>query len=158
MKNLKFLIPILVLTSGLFFACNNSDDDDGLSLNGNCGASWKVDGTAYSKDDLAFCIYLDSTLNLSSSVAALDFNLQIDPITAPGTFTFDPNNNTGPNVVILLPLGNGTTLGPASATITVTELSSSGARGTFSGQFFDVADINLSPDFTVTEGEFQASF
>ena len=158
MKNLNYLM-LLVISLGLFLnsSCNN-DDDDGVSVGGDgCSASWKVDGVDYSIDDLAFCVYLDNTLNLGANTTGGDFQLQIDPITTTGTYMADPQNQDL-NVFISITLNDGTLIGSANATVVVTELSSSKAKGTFSGDFFDLADINFDPVFSVTNGSFTANF
>jgi hypothetical protein len=40
----------------------------------------------------------------------------------------------------------------------VEEISSSRARGSFSGNFFNVEDINQVAEFSVTDGQFNANF
>lgn len=158
MKKFNYLLlPLLCLSLTIFTACNNDDDDDGIGVGGGCTASWTVDGTDYTIDDLALCVYLDNTMSLNASAGGGDFQLQIDPITAPGTYTVDPSNSDV-FVVITLLLDDGTKIGIINGEIIVTEISSSKARGTFSGDFFDLTDITLTPSFSVTNGTFEANF
>ena len=156
MKNFNALILCLLsfvlITST---ACNN-DDDDGVSIGGDCTASWKVDGTDYS-EELAACVYLDNTLNLTTNTTGGNFQLQIDPITTSGTYTADPNNQDL-FVGIFITLDDGTRIGSSNATVNVTEISSSKAKGTFSGDFFDISDLTFNPVYSVTNGSFDASF
>ncbi|MEM1319778.1 MAG: hypothetical protein AAGG75_05940 [Bacteroidota bacterium] len=164
MKHFKVFLGLALLGLTLLqTACNNDDDNDGINVGGDgCNASWKVDGTNYSDDEMAGCLYIDSTLNLSSLIAGTsgDFFLQIDPITAPGTFTVDPVNNptTAPNIVIFLRLNDNKQIVIRNGTVTVTELSNSKAMGTFSGTFFDIQDFTMTTSFSVTEGRFEADF
>ena len=160
MKKLKQFSMLLFLGLGLMLvACGGDEDDDGVTTpgDGDCTASWKVNGQSYSEDNMTLCVYLDNTLNLSSSASGGDFQLQVDPITATGTYVADPSNQDL-NVIVLIRLDDGTRLGSADATVVVTELSSSKAKGTFSGSFFDIMDINQTADFMVTDGKFEANF
>ena len=152
------LFPIfLFIISISFFACNNDDDNDGVSVNDGCSTSWKVDGQSFKIEDMALCVYFDNTLNLSSSVTGGEFQLQIDPITSPGTYTVDISN---PDlfVYVAIELPDGRTIVSSDATIVVEEISSSRARGSFSGNFFNVEDINQVAEFSVTDGQFNANF
>ena len=158
MKKLKYLfialiaLPLLTNTS-----CNNDDDNDGFSNSEGCNASWKVDGVDFSQNNMAGCLFLDNTLNISTNITGGDFQLQINPITAPGTFVADPSN-TDLNVVILLNLNDGNRIGIRDGSIVVTEISASKAKGTFSGNFFDLMDITQAPTFSVTDGSFEVDF
>ena len=158
MKNSSLFSSLLLSLSVLLFACNN-DNNDGINNpgSGDCTASWKVNGQSYSENNMALCVYLDKTLNLSSSASGGDFQLQIDPVTTTGTYVADPSN-PDLNVIVLIRLDDGTRLGSADATVVVTELSDSKAKGTFSGSFFDIMDVNLTPNFVVTDGQFSSNF
>lgn len=159
MKNFKFLgIAFLAFSFLLTTACNNDDDGDGIGLNGDCFASWTVDGTDYSSENMVGCLYFDNALNLSSQITTGgDFFMQIDPITSSGTYVADVNNQDL-SVVMFLMLNDGRTIAINDGTVNVTEISSSKAKGTFSGNFFDLTDINLDPVFSVTNGTFEANF
>jgi len=138
-------------------SCKKDNNNDGISTNDGCTASWTVNSTNYAKEDMAICIYLDNTLNLSASASGGDFQLQIDPITDTGTYPAEASD-PDQNVIIIIKLNDGTQIGIKTGQVTVTELSSSKAKGTFSGSFFDIMDINQAADYTVTNGEFSANF
>lgn len=157
MKNFHLIIFFFLSTLILNTSCKKDSDDDGLNIGSdNCTASWKVNNDNYEKD-LALCVYLDNTLNLSASTTGGDFQLQINPITTNGTYIADPQNQDL-TVLIIIKLNDGTQIGSSNATINVSELSSSKAKGTFSGDFFDLADLNQTPSFAVTDGVFSTSF
>lgn len=156
MKNTIYFI-LLVFSFSIITSCNNNDDDDNISVGDGCSASWKVNGTDYNQDDLALCVYLDNTLNLSASLTGGDFQLQIDPITSTGTYVADPNN-PDPFVGVFITLDDGTMIGSSNATVIVTQLSSAKAKGTFSGDFFDITDLTFDPIYSVTNGSFEANF
>ena len=157
MKFSKFIL-LMFLISGLL-ACGGDDDNGGDGINvgaDGCGVSWTVNGENYSKNDLVFCVLLDNTFNMSSSVSGGDFMLQIDPITSTGTFVADPTDLTQ-TVLINMVLNDGTRIVIKEGEIVVNELSSSKVSGTFNGSFFDVQDINQTASFNVTNGQFEAN-
>ena len=159
MKKINHLGIILFVFTLIFnSSCKKNDAGDGIGLNDDCFASWKVDGTSYDSNDMAGCLYLDGTLHLSSTLTGGDFFLQIDPITTTGTYMVDINNPDLDVIVLLLKLSDGTQLGIKDGSIVVTELSNSKAKGTFSGNFYDFQDVNLAPVFSVTNGVFEANF
>jgi len=53
---------------------------------------------------------------------------------------------------------DGTRIASSNATVTVSELSSSKAKGTFSGDFFDIMDLTFDPIYSVSNGTFEANF
>ncbi len=158
MKKLNLSI-ILAICIGLLVttSCKKDNNNDGISPNDGCTASWTVNGTNYSEDDMTICVYLDNTLNLSASASGGDFQLQVDPITSTGTYQVDASD-PNQNVIVLIKLNDGKQIGIKSGQVSVTELSSSKAKGTFSGAFFDIMDINQTPNYTVTNGQFSANF
>lgn len=156
----KYLLLSILSVSFFFFSCGSDDDNDGVAAgpdNDGCFASWKVDGVDYSEDELSLCIYMDNLLNLSSSFSGGTFQLQIDPVTTPGTYIADPQNQDL-FVFVSVKLDDGTTLGSSNVEVVVEEISDSKAKGTFSGAFFDIMDLNQSADFVVTDGKFEADF
>ena len=157
MKNLNYLFLLIIGLSLSLASCKKNKDDDGISVGDGCSASWKVNGTDYSENDMTLCVYLDGTLNLSASATGGSFQLQIDPITTTGTYVADPSNQDL-NVFVSIVLNDGTQIGSSNATVVVTELSSSKAKGTFSGDFFDIMDFTFDPVFSVTNGVFEANF
>ncbi len=156
MKRISFAL----LLGGLLLAmgsCKNDDDDgDGVIVggDGDCTMSWTVDGDNYTVD-MGLCIYFDSTLNLSVSATGGFTQLQVDPITSTGSYTQDLGTQ---NVIVLLELNDGTVLSMVTGSVEVSTLNNSRAKGTFSGMFADVMDANLTPDFTVTNGQFDADY
>lgn len=159
MKISTSFFALLFFTSFVLAPSCGDDDGDGVTQpgDGDCTASWKVDGVSYSENDMTLCLYFDNTLNLSSSATGGDFQLQIDPISSTGTYVADPFNQDL-NVIVLIRLDDGTQIGSSDATVVVTELSDSKAKGTFSGSFFDIMDFNQAADFMVTDGKFEANF
>jgi len=149
----KFFLAIFLL---LTIACNNDDGDDGIAITDGCTASWKLDGTSFN-EDLNLCVNLDNTLNLSTSLTGGSFQLQIDPIFETGTYLADPTN-PDVNVFINLRQDDGSQLLIKNGQVTVTELSSSKAKGTFSGNFYEIMDLNQDAVFSVTDGKFEANF
>ena len=81
MKNVNLFLTgflSIALLLGLS-ACNNDDDDNGVSIGDDgCAVSFKVDGVDYNYDNMGLCVYFDDVLNLSELVAGGDFLLQID--------------------------------------------------------------------------------
>ncbi|HFA50711.1 MAG TPA: hypothetical protein ENJ95_17015 [Bacteroidetes bacterium] len=149
---MKDLIKTLTLFSLLLFlgACGN-DDDGGIGNNASCQISWKVDGQSESEEPLV-CLYNDNTLNLGLTGSNL-IQLQVNNLTQPGTYDL-----AGQDAIILLELGSGEKLGSNTGQIIVTEISSSKAKGTFSGTFFPILDPNTPNTFSVTDGKFSANF
>lgn len=152
MKKQLMLIGCMVLLA--LSSCKNNDDDAGnIPQSENCEMSWTVNGTNYSAD-MELCIFLDGTLQLTENTNPTNNNsLQVDPISSTGTFT-----SSASEVAIILVLNDGTQILSLDAEVIVTTLSDSEAKGTFSGTFYDFMDITQSPDYTVTNGNFEASF
>ena len=153
---LRFFFLFLV-GAALFGACNKDNGDDGVSLGDGCNVSFKVNGESFNYEDMGLCVYFDENFTMSAFVSGGPFLLQVDPINGPGTFVFDANNQDQA-VLISIELNDGRLIGMLNGQIKVEEISSGKARGSFSGTFFDLADINLSPDFEVTDGQFNANF
>ncbi len=155
-KYLVFSMSYVLLCLLILPSCG-SDEGDGVVAGGDCSASWKVDGDSYNANDLAFCVFLQSTFQMSSQTAGGDFIMQVNPVTSPGTYM--ANSNSGEtNVTIIITLKDGTLTGSSNARLTFSELNSGGAKGTFSGDFFDQADITSTPKYSVTNGKFEANF
>ncbi|MEM8906503.1 MAG: hypothetical protein AAGD05_01550 [Bacteroidota bacterium] len=129
----------------------------GLTPGDGCSAAWTLDGTDFSEQDMTICIFVDSVFNMSSSAGGGTFLMQIDPIGGPGTYVVDATN-FDQLVLISLTLDDGQLLFIKEGQIVVTELNSSRARGTFSGAFFDSADLTQTANFQVTNGSFEANF
>ncbi len=153
-----FFLGILSFTLILSSSCIKKKDPSGNGVTvGDCSASWKVDGKSYEENEMTICLYLDSTLNLSSSGSGGDFQLQINPIHKTGTYIKDINNNDL-TVFVKIVLKDGTTILSNNVVVKVTELSKSSAKGTFSGDFYDMMDFTFTPKFKVTDGRFSSKF
>ena len=152
------LFFFLLLGLSLTFSCNNNNNDnDGISLGDGCNASWKVNGDDYSIEDMGLCVFFDNNLTMSAFTAGGPFLMQIDPIGAPGTFQFD-SSDPDQSVLLVIELTDGRSIGMLSGQIVVSDISTDKASGTFSGTFFDLNDLNMAPDFNVTDGKFNANF
>ncbi|MAT54174.1 MAG: hypothetical protein CMN32_06800 [Saprospirales bacterium] len=149
---MKKLIPgLLAFALLLLFACNN-DDDGGSLPTSDCNISCKVNGDLIQVDPSSGCIFLDSTLNIG--LFGTDaIMLQVNNLSQPGTYDLSEIPNTA-----FVNLPDGTQIGALSGSIVITQLSGNKAKGTFSGSFYDITDLMQTPNYTVTEGSFEASF
>ena len=159
MKQFNILtIFAIALFLSINFSCKKDDDNNGTNIGSDgCVATWKVDGVEYSQTDLQGCLWLDNILNIATNVSGGNFFLQIDPITTTGTYVADPTNQDL-SVVIFMDLTDGTRIGISDGSVEVSELSSSKAKGTFSGNFYDLTNLSQTPTFSVTEGTFEVDF
>jgi hypothetical protein len=158
MKTHNFiLISLFALALMASTSCKKKDPGGNGIGTDDCSASWKVDGKKYDKKDMTLCVYLDSTLNVSSSASGGDFQLQVDPIFKTGTYVADVNNNKL-TVFVMIKLDDGTQIVSNNVSINVNELSNKKANGTFSGDFFDIQDITMDPKYKVTDGQFSSKF
>jgi len=156
----KITLFLLIAFSLVIASCGSDDDNDGVAAgpnNGDCFASWTVDGADYVEEELALCVYMDNLFNLSSSFSGGIFQIQVDPITSPRAYVADPQNQEL-FVYVSVKLDDETTLVSDNVIVEVEEISNSKAKGTFSGDFFDLMDINQTPSFNVTNGKFEANF
>ena len=156
MKFLK-LTFFLVLTSSLitFSSCKN--EDDGIPGNGQgCVITWEVGGESFSEEVIG-CLYNDETLNVGS-IAIDNTQVQVDPVTSPGTYVSELGS--GVTAVVFLKLSDGTQIGPkdGAVTVVVDKLSNTEASGTFSGTFVEIMDLTQITEYEVTNGTFQANF
>ncbi len=149
---MKKLIPgLLALATLMFFACNN-DDDGGTLPTSDCNISCKVNGDLIQVDPASSCILLDSTLNIGL-LGTDAIMLQVNKLSQPGTYDLSEVTNSA-----FVNLPDGTQIGALSGSIVITQLSSNKAKGTFSGSFYDLTDLMQTPNYTVTDGSFEASF
>lgn len=148
MKNtVLWAIALSALT--LFLACKKNDTNPGSE---NCQISCKVDNVLYNVGSANHCTYLGNTLNVGQT--GIDaIQLQVNNLSGTGTFNLADQSAT-----IIITLTNGKVIGGLNGQVIVTELSASKATGTFSGAFYDLMDVTLTPNFTVTEGAFSVRF
>jgi len=157
MKSLNLIWLSLFTVAFMFSASCKKENTGGINGVGDCSASWEVNGKKYDSQSLSLCVYKDSLFNLSSSITGGSFQLQIDPIGKPGTYVADANNNKL-TVFVMIKLDDGTIIVSNNVSVNVSEISSKNAKGTFSGDFYDVQDVSMTPKYTVTNGKFQSAF
>ncbi len=149
MKSILKILGLFILTA--MVACGDDDaSDGGLGENASCEISWKVDGVSDSEEPL-ICVYVDNTLNIGLT-GSNQMQLQVNDLTQPGTFDLADQGS-----IIILELDNGEKLGSNIGQIIITEISSTKAKGTFSGTFFPVANPS-GTTYAVTDGKFTANF
>jgi len=163
MKRLFTLLFALVLIPALVGCDSGSDDDDSNGGGGSGGSSVitaTVDGDALTFDSA-------SATNDGSVFQATGIrNNNTDQLTVrvnnpeAGTFSVAP---TDTRVGIIYREGTTpyqadgvTALSGASGTVTISEISDSGARGTFTGTLVNVS--NPQQTISVTNGEFDVTF
>lgn len=138
----------IVAMLALSFAGCKKDSANPLNANDGCKIAYTINGQKEtSTPDV--CLYLDGTLNMGL-IGSNGIQIQINDLTGPATF-----KAPGDDIVILLDLKDGTRLSMKSGTITVTEFNNSRVKGTFSGDFVDIADLS-GPSMPLTAGEFSA--
>lgn len=155
MKQFSFFkLGLLVLISFSLLQCKKDNNNDGVTdpESGECTITWKLDGQP-GESMPAVCLYLDNTLNLGI-IGSSEAFLQVSPLTSTGEFDL-----ATVEVQLIIDMDADTRLAAESGTITVTELSSNKAKGTFTATMRDFTDVFLTgPTYQVTEGSFEANF
>lgn len=141
--------PFFLLLSLLALIACNKEDDTPEPSPGNCIVQYTYNGVE-TTDVVIACTYLDGTLNVGAT-GVDDSQIQIDPITAPGTFS---SLNNDPMVFVAIKLDDGTQVFGVDVTVKVEKLTATESSGTFSGEFADFA----GGMYTITGGKFEAAY
>lgn len=133
-------------------ACKKDNKGPDAGANGACQISYTLNGKSETSTPVV-CIYLDGTLQLgligSNSIA-----IQINDLDGPATLQVPTED-----VLIIIDLEDGTRLSMESGSVTVSELSTARASGTFSGTLRDISDVDQNgPTVTLSNGKFNASY
>ena len=150
MKNLLFLC-LSVLCAVVITGCGSDDDDNSTGGNSNKGSiTAKINGTSWSANNVQ-ATWTSNVLGMGGAQIIGGENQQINisgMVPATGTYQLNPLSGISASYT----KGSGSSVDPhvaMSGTLVVTELSSSGAKGTFSFQ---------AGPHSVTEGSFDLKF
>ncbi len=151
MKLLRLTSIALLLVSMLAGISCKNNDDGGVNPGDSCKISYKVAGQSASETP-TICAYLDETLNIGL-IGSNSIQFQIINLTNTGEYPF----NSG-DVFIAIDMSDGTRIAAGNGTVTVSTLNNSRAKGSFSGSFFALDDVNMTNPIQVTDGSFDANY
>lgn len=155
---MKSLLLIVVLISGITLVSCKKDSDPGpVGSNGTLSLSYN--GTSWSAGLSVQAVNTNGVLNVTGSDAnAHQAAVTLYEVTGPGTYKVGPNANVGNAIrwtegidpkqtyMASFVLGSGT--------VTITELSATKVKGTFSGTALNTDQSSK----TITDGSFEANF
>jgi hypothetical protein len=158
MKSRNLFLMVLIAGVISFVSCKKDDDDSGTPAGSNGSISLTVDGSTWSATLAVQAVNSNGVVNVTGSDSnAKQAGITLYGVSAPGTYQVGP-----PNVGNMLRWTEGlaqTQTYQASGvigtgTITVTELSDSKIKGTFSFTGYNT-DQNTKQ---ITDGQFEANF
>lgn len=149
---------MLIAGVTLFSSCNKNDDDSGTPAGSNGSISLKVDGSTWNASLAVQAVNSNGVINVTGSDSnAKQAGVTLYGVTAPGTYQVGPPN-AGNMLRWTEGLGQTDTYQAngviGTGTVTVTELSDSKIKGTFSFTGYNTAQTSKQ----ITEGKFEANF
>jgi hypothetical protein len=158
MKSRNLLLMMLIAGVTLFSSCNKNDDDSGTPAGSNGSISLKVDGSTWNASLAVQAVNSNGVINVTGSDSnAKQAGVTLYGVTAPGTYQVGPPN-AGNMLRWTEGLGQTDTYQAngviGTGTVTVTELSDSKIKGTFSFTGYNTAQTSKQ----ITEGKFEANF
>jgi len=158
MKSRNLLSMLLIAGIVLLMSCNKNDDDDAGPVGSNGSISLKVDGSTWNASLSVQAVNAGGVINVTGSDSnAKQAGITLYGVTATGTYKVGPPNQ-GNMLRWTEGLGQTQTFQAngviGDGTITVTELSDSKVKGTFSFTGFNTAQTSKQ----ITEGTFEANF
>ena len=158
MKMKSLLLSVVLMSAVILVSCKK-DDDGGTNPAGNGTMTLTYDGTNWSADLAVQAVNTNGVINATGSDAnAHQAAVNLFGVTAPGTYNVGPNGTSGNSIrwtegidpkqtyTASFVLGTGT--------ITVTELSATSIKGTFSGTVYNTDQTTK----TITNGKFDVNF
>jgi hypothetical protein len=158
MKSRNLLLMMLIAGVTMLSSCNKNDDDSGTPIGSNGSISLKVDGSTWNASLAVQAVNSNGVINVTGSDSnAKQAGVTLYGISAPGTYQVGPPN-AGNMLRWTEGLGQTDTYQAngviGNGTITVTELSDTKIKGTFSFTGFNTAQTSKQ----ITEGSFEATF
>ncbi len=156
MKTRTLILMLLAGTMILIGSCNKNDDDNPVAGNGSM--SLTVDGSSWTASLSVQAVNTNGVINVTGSDSqAKQAAVVLYNVTSTGTYQIGPAN---PSNMLRWTEGVGQTdtytangiIG--SGTVTITELTSSNIKGTFSFTGYNTAGTTKA----VTNGKFEANF
>jgi hypothetical protein len=158
MKTRNLLLMILIAGVIMLNSCNKNDDDNGNPIGSNGSISLKVDGSTWNASLSVQAVNSNGVINVTGSDSnAKQAGVILYGVSAPGTYQVGPPN-AGNTLRWTEGLGQNDTYQAngviGTGTVTVTELSDSKIKGTFSFTGYNTAQTSKQ----ITEGTFEANF
>jgi len=155
---MKSLLLIVVLISGISLVSCKKDSDPG-PVGSNGTINLKYDGTDWSASMSVQAVNTNGVINVTGSDAnAHQAAVTLYSVTGPGTYQVGANGATGNSIRWTEGIDPKQTYNASfvlgSGTVTVTELSTTNIKGTFSGTVFNTEQASKS----ITNGSFEATF
>lgn len=157
MKQFKLLTVLTMIMAIAVMGCDKDDDKNGVG--GSAGLECTVDGTAWKATLTTVATYDGGLLTVTGSDSGgKQCQIVIHDATAPGSFTLGTtmnNQNYGRWTAGIQPEQSYINmLGQGGGTVEITELTASGAKGTF--EF--TAKNTEGDEVTITNGSFSVIF
>ena len=155
MKKVKLLFFVLISISVLNLVSCKKDDDGGTTPGSNGSISLVVDGSSWNASLSVQAVNTNGVINITGSDSnAKQASIMLYNVTETGTYTVEGSNQLrwteglgqDDSYIASFLLGSGT--------ITVTELSATSIKGTFSFTGVNTAQSSKS----ITDGVFEATF
>ncbi len=158
MKSRNLLLMVLVAGIITLGSCKKDDGDSGTPVGSNGSISLKVDGSTWNASLAVQAVNSNGVINVTGSDSnAKQAGVTLYGISAPGTYQVGPPN-AGNMLRWTEGLGQTDTYQAngviGTGTVTVTELSDSKIKGTFSFTGYNTAQTSKQ----ITEGTFEANF
>jgi hypothetical protein len=159
MKKLRVFVLFLAVAALTVTACKKEDDDDNGGNNGGSGTmTLKADGADFSADLAVQAVNSNGVINVTGNDGnARQCSLILYGASGPGTYDIGAAN---PQNLCTWTEGTGqldsyvASFVIGSGTVTITELTDTKIKGTFSFTGFN----NNQESRTITEGQFEANF
>lgn len=157
MKSRNLFLMVLIAGVISLGSCNKDDGDSGAP-GGNGSISLKVDGSTWNASLSVQAVNSNGVINVTGSDSnAKQAGVTLYGVSAPGTYQVGPPN-AGNMLRWTEGLGQNDTFQAngvlGTGTVTVTELSASKIKGTFSFTGYNTAQTSKQ----ITEGSFEANF
>ncbi|RLD44921.1 MAG: hypothetical protein DRI89_02615 [Bacteroidetes bacterium] len=157
MKIKSILLSVVLISGILLVSCKKEDDGTPVGSNGSISLSY--DGSSWNASMSVQAVNSGGVINVTGSDAsAHQAAVNLFGVSAPGTYVVGANGNSGNSIrwtegidpkqtyTASFVLGKGT--------ITVTELSATNIKGTFSGTVYNTDQTSK----VITNGKFDAKF
>ena len=156
MKMKSILLSVVLIAGVLLVSCKKDDDTIPAGSNGNMSLSY--DGTSWSASMSVQAVNTNGVINITGSDAsAHQAAVTLYEVTGPGTYKVGANANVGNSIRWTEGIDPKQTYNASfvlgSGTVTITELSATKIKGTFSGTVYNTDQTSK----TITNGEFDAN-
>ena len=156
MKMKSILLSVVLIAGVLLVSCKKDDDTTPVGSNGSMSLSY--DGTSWSASMSVQAVNTNGVINITGSDAsAHQAAVTLYEVTAPGTYKVGANANAGNSIRWTEGIDPKQTYNASfvlgSGTVTITELTATKIKGTFSGTVYNTDQTSK----TITNGEFDAN-